>query len=178
MSQRNARAPPRRRWRRRPAARADAAPPAAPPPTPPPRTGWRREPVPPPAGGAPPVTPPPRAPPAPPPSPAGEYATGRALRVTIPHHHMPLLQPQGSLGGTKKLLKAAHGLLRPTVTSASRLVRLGGARQPGKRTRAYSQQDPKGEQWEKAGNWTQDEKKKRVSGMWCASLLLPKQEDP
>eukprot|EP00959_Pyramimonas_sp_CCMP1952_P156353 3269887-Pyramimonas_sp.AAC.1 len=34
-----------------------------------------------------------------------------------------------------------------------------------------------GEKWEKVGNWTQGEKRGRVSGVLCASLPLLAQED-
>eukprot|EP00959_Pyramimonas_sp_CCMP1952_P286900 5999669-Pyramimonas_sp.AAC.1 len=39
-------------------------------------------------------------------------------------------------------------------------------------------QGQRGEKWEKVGNWTQGEKKGRVSGMLSASLPLLEQEDP
>eukprot|EP00976_Prorocentrum_cordatum_P059774 1175645-Prorocentrum_minimum.AAC.1 len=37
---------------------------------------------------------------------------------------------------------------------------------------------PRGEQWEKVGNWTQGEKRARVSGVSSAPLPLLAQEDP
>eukprot|EP00976_Prorocentrum_cordatum_P065891 1178091-Prorocentrum_minimum.AAC.5 len=36
----------------------------------------------------------------------------------------------------------------------------------------------RGEKWEKVGNWTQGEKRGRVSGVLSASLPLLAQEDP
>eukprot|EP00976_Prorocentrum_cordatum_P114884 1195914-Prorocentrum_minimum.AAC.5 len=39
-------------------------------------------------------------------------------------------------------------------------------------------QGQRGEKWEKVGNWTQGEKKGRVSGVLSASLPLLAQEDP
>eukprot|EP00959_Pyramimonas_sp_CCMP1952_P226685 4739804-Pyramimonas_sp.AAC.1 len=38
--------------------------------------------------------------------------------------------------------------------------------------------DQRGEKWEKVGNWTQDKKRGRVSGVLSASLPLLTQERP
>eukprot|EP00976_Prorocentrum_cordatum_P077336 1182646-Prorocentrum_minimum.AAC.2 len=41
-----------------------------------------------------------------------------------------------------------------------------------------TEEGPRGEQWEKVGNWTQGEKRGRVSGVSSAPLPLSAQEDP
>eukprot|EP00976_Prorocentrum_cordatum_P052249 1054446-Prorocentrum_minimum.AAC.2 len=44
--------------------------------------------------------------------------------------------------------------------------------------RSTCEVDPRGEQWEKVGNWTQGEKRGRVSGVMRAPLPSLAQEDP
>eukprot|EP00976_Prorocentrum_cordatum_P074328 1181475-Prorocentrum_minimum.AAC.2 len=44
--------------------------------------------------------------------------------------------------------------------------------------RKWEQVSRKSEKWEKVGNWTQGEKRGRVSGVLSASLPLLAQEDP
>eukprot|EP00976_Prorocentrum_cordatum_P097352 1190952-Prorocentrum_minimum.AAC.2 len=42
----------------------------------------------------------------------------------------------------------------------------------------HASRGPRGEQWEKVGNWTQGEKRGRVSGVLRAPLPLLAEEDP